>query len=221
MKVIGFMGLAQSGKTTGAQTIGELLNQSEEAWVYESFAGPLKQGLEVMGITKAKTPDLYRSAAQYIGTDIVRKQDPNWWCNLYQKTLSWYIEHEFASLVLTDDVRFPNEAQVVNECNGALIFVYTGDRLNLDQPMYLHESESMALELHTIVSTLKVDWDTIPYITIKAGDNIPIFVLNNTRTLEHYQQVLKDFYDNYNEPVYFSEGITDIRIDGDDEGMVC
>jgi hypothetical protein len=115
--VVGLRGLAGCGKTTVADRVCTRVSlrrahfpSSSPAFQRWPIAGPLKQGLAQMGITKDRTPDLYRLAAQCIGTDIVRAADPDHWVNLfrYQTALPSLSE----SVLVVDDVRFPNEAGV-------------------------------------------------------------------------------------------------------------
>lgn len=84
----------------------------------------------------------YVSMLQHFGTDIMRTRDPNHWIKALEKR----ILAEAPSVVLIDDVRFPNEAEWIKEQNGFLIEVY---RYGEDGKQYLdpkrdpnHESET-------------------------------------------------------------------------------
>ena len=71
-----------------------------------SFAGPIREALDVIGITKQKYPELYRRGAQYIGTDLVRELYPNWWVDLMREHVN--VLHPDTHVII-DDMRFENE----------------------------------------------------------------------------------------------------------------
>src|SRR5262245_46043161 len=111
--VIGFRGLAGAGKTTICDHITRICASRNAHYSgaapfisRRSLAGPLKDGLAMMGITKPECPDLYRRAATYIGTDIVRVHDPDWWVKLFRQRAA--LETKDGYTVLVDDIRFPN-----------------------------------------------------------------------------------------------------------------
>lgn len=118
MQKIAIYGKATAGKTTLAEALDDHI--TDQFVEIARFAGPLKDGLAEMGITKEETPELYRQAAQYIGTEIVRSYDVNWWVNLMAQAI------ELASVwddgddyFIIDDLRFPNELEWC-EMNGFL-----------------------------------------------------------------------------------------------------
>lgn len=123
--VIGLRGLAGAGKTTVSFFLQNKLaaRQNCDA-VKRSFATPIRQALEIMGIDKEEHPHVYRRAAQYLGTDIARKMlGEMWWVDQFQRWVNDIVlvgvdecnhnvklyDHLF---VVVDDVRFPNEHEV-------------------------------------------------------------------------------------------------------------
>lgn len=108
MQKIAIYGKATAGKTTLAEALYDNAKRSTLA----RFAGPLKEGLALMGITKEGTPELYRQAAQYIGTDIVRAHNDNWWVELLDRTYNLIrLTSTDDTRFLIDDVRFENELE--------------------------------------------------------------------------------------------------------------
>jgi len=140
-RIIGFTGKLRSGKSTAAQLL-------YDAWPYAkaykySFAEPLKQAVgaafdldddqlhdEKM---KEQIDDRYgvtpRKMLQKIGTEWFRdrlQQDVGvqfrypggLWINRFFQFVE---EHPRASLIIIDDVRFPDEAEAIRACNGVLI----------------------------------------------------------------------------------------------------
>lgn len=147
MQVIGLRGHIGAGKTTLAQA---LVNKYPHYCVKLSMAGPLKEGLALMGITKEATPDIYREAAQQLGTNIVRKHDENFWVNRFKERLIQFHNHLLSppKFAIVDDIRFKNEAECCDKIfyvarNGEYkLFVDMNQRECLD----VHESEVWSYE---------------------------------------------------------------------------
>jgi hypothetical protein len=61
----------------------------------------------------------YRQMLQYVGTDVFRKLEPNCWVNAYKsRVASQCID---VGLILTPDVRFPNEVEAIHQMGGRVI----------------------------------------------------------------------------------------------------
>ena len=78
-----------------------------------------------------KTGEKNRTFLQKIGTDIGRKRDPNVWVN-------WRKTHMPGGLVVVDDVRFPDEMQMILDLGGKM---YRVVRPELDRLQYLIEKQ--------------------------------------------------------------------------------
>src|SRR6476469_3845333 len=102
------MKIALSGKMkSGKSTLARQLNQTYNNSTILSFADPIRNALKELGITKDQHSDLYRAGAQYIGTDLCRAYDPNWWVKQMKRRVVSYsgiYPHLFI-----DDMRFENE----------------------------------------------------------------------------------------------------------------
>lgn len=113
--VLGTRGLAGAGKSTVCDRVVErwitmksMAGQKGTFAIRESMAGPIKKGLALMGITKEDTPDAYRYLAQTIGA-YMREQDPDHWVKQFRKRIIGLPVDDNISLVMVDDVRYPNE----------------------------------------------------------------------------------------------------------------
>ena len=155
--VIAFAGCARCGKTTSAEyTQKYIKNVLYEESKMMSFAGPLKRGLNIMGVDKEKDYDLYRELAQQIGTNYLRTHDNDWWVDLMKRNIAEYFKNENESgkrgIVVIDDVRFQNESFMVNEMShGINVFVYGGaERIDLDMDVYKHASEYLGVYFEKI-----------------------------------------------------------------------
>lgn len=64
------------------------------------------------------SPATLREVLQCWGTEHRRKQDPDYWV---QALRSWLGRQEPGGRVVVDDVRFPNEAELIHEFEGLLV----------------------------------------------------------------------------------------------------
>lgn len=160
---IGLAGAAGAGKSTAAAAIWKMTHTRERQTHIVKMAGPLKDMMRAMydytgvdwhqveerieGALKEVTDPILggvtpRIAMQRLGTDWGRKMiHPDLWTSLWQHRVR-YLADQYAGnlLVVTDDVRFPNEAAAVKELGGVVIGVL-GNRGSLQGGAADHESE--------------------------------------------------------------------------------
>lgn len=106
-KIILISGKAESGKTLSAQIIKEKLEKVNKRVLIVSFASYLKFIAKTYFDWDGKKDTKGRTLLQYLGTDIVRKKNPDFWV----KTVFDFIytfEDEF-DYFIADDTRFQNE----------------------------------------------------------------------------------------------------------------
>lgn len=143
-KILAFSGRKQSGKSTGAQYVESIINNSSLPISYRiySFADPLKYDIcmNILGLTyeqcygsdedKNTMTKLEwqgekltaRRAMEVIGTDIFRHlYNPVW----IEATIN-KIERDNVDLAIIPDCRFPNEVDAILDKNGYVV------RLQLD-----------------------------------------------------------------------------------------
>jgi len=142
IRFIGFFGIAKAGKTTAAHTLVDELNRQGRMAYTKSFAGPLKEGLKVMGIYKDIHPDMYRTAAQFMGTEICREYAENWWVDQMRHSIEGLPDD---AIVVVDDCRFINEFDFIREMGGDMVFVDAGHRVIPAGKIYTHRSERIAM----------------------------------------------------------------------------
>lgn len=162
---IGLIGYKGSGKTTAANIIKEILGDVtcvnfKDGMVAEmrrNFDGTLREmitalesqmydgncAMTIDWLFKNKPP-LMRALMQNYGTEVRRKDDPDYWVHVWKETMSNITTHTIA-----DDVRFLNEAHAVKEIGGVLIRI---ERTDMTVPQD-HPSETEQREIitdHTI-----------------------------------------------------------------------
>lgn len=162
-KIIAFSGRKQSGKSTGAEFLENLLNNNSNiiSKIY-SFADPLKKDIcmNILGMTydqcygsdmdKNTLTDLVwneekltaRRAMEVIGTDIFRQLYNDVWV----RATILKIKKEKPDFAIIPDCRFPNEVEVILQNNGYVI------RLNRD-PFSSKSNSERALDKD------KYDWN--------------------------------------------------------------
>ena len=105
---VALSGKMKSGKSTLAKELNEIGHYNV---ITLSFASPIREALEVIGITKEEFPEMYREGAQWIGTDFVRKYHPDWWVMLMDRRVQAFEELCATPdyILVIDDMRFENE----------------------------------------------------------------------------------------------------------------
>lgn len=140
IKVVGFTGMAYSGKDTAARR-----------WIENGFrklalADPLKKDLVEAGVINtddlvAKGPKA-RAAMQWYGTEIRRSQDPTYWLYRWTYEALTISSSEGVSKFVITDVRFLNEAEfVVDHLGGSLYLIDPHPRVKPTKSLYQHASE--------------------------------------------------------------------------------
>lgn len=145
MKIIGISAKKQGGKTTAMNHLVDQLGELNVLVV--CFADFLKQIVtrcfgathgQVNGTDKDKNTPLScgktaREVMQIVGTDWFRSLEPACWINNYK----WILDNTTTPLIITPDVRFPNEVALIQRMGGHVIRL-----LRAPFPDDRHESET-------------------------------------------------------------------------------
>jgi len=166
--IIAFSGKKQSGKSTAVKDCGALLVGLSGHVREVNFAGYLKEicrrcfGYPDMDTEKGKSELVITENDSttvlgillYLGSDVMRRIDRDCWVNAWKSTVQDIIKYTPEGspepMILTSDVRFPNEVKAVHDLGGKVI------RLLRNPLEDNHESET-ALDEYQI-ETLARTW---------------------------------------------------------------
>jgi len=130
MFIIAIIGKKESGKSTFASFLQEEFEEyiPERLTVRHSFGLPLKKMIEEAEICKheelfGEKTEYSRFMLQTIGTEIVRRVDPDYWCKKMWECLRDTYRHEPDSIVIVDDVRFENEMKLLQSLNAEFVHI--------------------------------------------------------------------------------------------------
>ena len=161
MHIILISGKAEAGKTTTAQILKEELEQQYKSKVLlTNFAGTLKFICKNFFNWNGEKDEAGRALLQRIGTDIVRKKDPDFWVNFMKSVLRLF-EGEW-DYVLIDDVRFENEISLIKS---AFDCVTT---LRIERPNY---SNHLTEEQRQHPSETSLDDFKFDFTILNPGDD--------------------------------------------------
>ena len=149
IKILGITGKMFSGKDTVAEFVHFAFRNSR----ITSFAYPMKQMMiDYFGFTYE---DLYtvegknrynefwgmtnREALQKIGTECFRN---NFHVDTWLKTMEVNIRNDLTPIIIIPDVRFPNEAELINSLGGSILKIVRDDVVR-DPSQMTHASETM------------------------------------------------------------------------------
>lgn len=142
--VILLCGKAEAGKTLAANIIKEELENLGKTALIMSFAGYLKYVAKSYYEWDGKKDEKGRTLLQNLGTDVVRKKNPDFWA----KTVFGFImtfDGEFDYFIL-DDTRFENEIDIFEEYHPLCYTSIRIGRLNYENSLSptqrLHPSET-------------------------------------------------------------------------------
>lgn len=164
MKVILVSGKAQHGKDTVASMLQDKLIADNHRVLLTHYADLLKYICHNYFGWDGNKDEKGRQMLQYVGTDVIRKQNPTLWVDFVVMMLKYF--HENWDYVIIPDCRFPNEVTTIIE-NG-----FDAIHLRVMRPNYK--------------STLTEEQQKHPSET--ALDNTPPdFYIENVGTLEELE----------------------------------
>lgn len=113
MKIICISGHARNGKDTVAKMLQQALEQNGERVLVTHYADLVKYICRNLFGWNGEKDDAGRHLLQYVGTDVVRTQSPDYWVDFIIQMLRFFGDNW--SYVLIPDARFPNEIERLRE----------------------------------------------------------------------------------------------------------
>jgi hypothetical protein len=110
MKIINISGKAQHGKDTTALILKEKLESKNKKVLLTHYADLLKYEAKQFFNWNGLKDEKGRQILQYIGTDVIRAKNPDYWVNFVKEFLTMF-QDEW-NYVLIPDCRFPNECRI-------------------------------------------------------------------------------------------------------------
>lgn len=147
-KIVCISGKARAGKDTSAQFLKEHLEWNLKSNTLIIHNADLLKYMctSLLGWDGIKD-EKGRHMLQYVGTDVVRKKDPNFWVNYILKILELFPDQW--DYVLIPDVRFPNEIEVLKNAGFDVKHIHINRHVDngLTDEQKAHASETALDEL--------------------------------------------------------------------------
>ena len=113
LKIFLISGKAQHGKDTFANILYEELTNKGHKVLVCHYGDLVKYICKTIFNWDGQKDEKGRHLLQYVGTDIIRKEKPNYWVDFIVDIIKFFGENW--DYVLIPDTRFPNEVDVVKE----------------------------------------------------------------------------------------------------------
>lgn len=113
MKVICISGKARHGKDTAAVFMKNYLEEKHKRVLIVHYGDLVKHVCRTFFDWNGKKDNAGRSLLQFVGTDAIRKKQPNYWVQFICDMLEFF-ENEW-DYVLIPDCRFPNEYEELKQ----------------------------------------------------------------------------------------------------------
>lgn len=111
MKVIVFSGKAGHGKDTTASFMKEVLDKRGERVLITHYGDLVKYVCKTFFDWDGKKDKYGRTLLQFVGTDVVRERDPDFWVRFLSGILTCF--SDYWDYVLIPDARFKNEVNAM------------------------------------------------------------------------------------------------------------
>lgn len=157
MKIICISGKAGSGKDTTAKILKDVLenNASENRVLITHYADLLKFILREWFQWDGKKDEAGRTLIQHIGTDVIRKQNPDFWVNFIASMLKFFpVTWDY---VLIPDARFENEISKLREYE----FDVTHIRITRENLQSQLSVEQMGHQSETALDHVRPDFEIL------------------------------------------------------------
>lgn len=133
MNVILISGKAQHGKDSAAQILYSIINSDGKRALIVHYADLVKYVAKIFWDWNGEKDDYGRSLLQRVGTDIVRKEKPNYWVDFIKDFVRF--SKEKWDYVIVPDCRFPNEVDAWRNIDGIDYITVRVNRFNFESTL--------------------------------------------------------------------------------------
>lgn len=146
MKIITISGHAQNGKDTVAKLLSDKLREKQYRVLITHYADLLKYICQTFFNWDGAKDERGRHILQYVGTDIVRKEKPDFWVDFISEILKFFGTNW--DYVIIPDLRFPNELGKLKSDGFAVthLRIVRNNFTNLLSPEQQHHPSETALD---------------------------------------------------------------------------
>lgn len=113
MRVVLISGKARHGKDTAAEILREELADRGERTLVTHYADLVKYVCRTFLGWDGNKDERGRWMLQYVGTDVVRSVEPDYWVDFVVSILTFF--HDRWDYVIVPDTRFPNEIERIRD----------------------------------------------------------------------------------------------------------
>lgn len=167
MKIILISAKARHGKDSVAEILKKLMEQNNKKVLITHYADLLKYICKTFFSWNGIKDDKGRSILQRVGTDTIRKQNPDYWVEFISDFLKMF-SNEW-DYVLIPDCRFPNEITRMIK-DGWDVMTVRVSRLNYESPLTEKQQNHIS---ETALDNYQFDY----YLDSESGmDNLNIEV---------------------------------------------
>ena len=152
MKVLAISGRAQNGKDTCATMLKEFMSLDNKTSVIIHYGDLLKFLCKTFFEWDGVKNEYGRHLLQRIGTDVVRRQRPDYWVDFVSDALRMF--GDLWDYVIIPDARFPNEIDKLRECGFDVTHIRI-KRTNFVSPL---TAEQQSHPSETALDNSKVDY---------------------------------------------------------------
>lgn len=198
MKIILISGKAEAGKTTAAKFLKEELESRGERVAITPYGRLVKDLCNMLYGWDGKKDEAGRQLLQHFGTDVIRAQEPYYWC-AHIRNLAYLVKDEFDTFII-DDCRFPNEVYIWDKTHPAERKDFDVYWLRIERPGY---ENHLTPEQRLHPSETALDGYELPEGSWVDG----IYVKNDAGLMAFRDTVIKafDYLESYNK---FENGLT-------------
>lgn len=141
MKILCISGKAQHGKDTTALMLQNILDKNGKKTLIAHNGDLLKYICKTFFGWNGEKDDTGRTLLQYVGTDVVRKQYPDFWVDFLINIFTLF-KNEW-DVVIIPDCRFPNEIDKL-KLSGLDTYHIRVERANFESPLSVEQQHHIS-----------------------------------------------------------------------------